>query len=311
MKIFDFFIKKICDKISKTTIVDDCEETKKDLDVCVQSYASAETFFKVTKFSSPEVNSYSKEFMSLLEKHKKLPKAATFIGEISQRLTNVQQNLIVLSNMAEEIFEKNIFSESLTVQQAVVMRGVSSISWASRYAIDLLNFIYRSEEINRLKEGRSVSEDEIETIPPAIYKMINDGGKKFASVLNIYGVPNEEFMKSLSVSSTIVINSKTKDNLSKVYTELELDPFAHKYASGFIGSPIYMVRMAIAAWQVERHNARKEKKKQLELRLLHLRALADKKNDIKLEREIEYLQNRIDKMDAHIRDVEGNLNIED
>jgi hypothetical protein len=63
--------------------------------------------------------------------------------------------------------------------------------------------------------------------------------------------------------------------------------------------------MAIANYQIERYNSNKEKKKVLELRLLHLRLLNDGKNDPKIEKEINYIQRRVDSLDRKIKDSEA------
>jgi ribosomal protein S4 len=67
------------------------------------------------------------------------------------------------------------------------------------------------------------------------------------------------------------------------------------------------VRLVIADWQNARYASNADKKKMLELRLLHLRMLADKKESPQLENEIKYLEKRIDNITHNMREVEESL----
>ena len=78
--------------------------------------------------------------------------------------------------------------------------------------------------------------------------------------------------------------------------------------TGFIGSPIYTVGLVFAQWEADRHKELKDKKKLLELRLLHLRLLQEQgKGDANQEKEITYLQRRVTDIDYKVSKIESSL----
>jgi hypothetical protein len=67
--------------------------------------------------------------------------------------------------------------------------------------------------------------------------------------------------------------------------------------------------MVVAEWQSNRYKANKDKKKTLELRLLHLKLQNEGKDDPKIEKEINYIQGRVDKIERYLKDVEESLEV--
>jgi len=87
----------------------------------------------------------------------------------------------------------------------------------------------------------------------------------------------------------------------------ELDPFERYGISGFVGNPIYRIRLVVAKWQNDRYESAKAKKQQLELRLLYLQMQKDNTTDPSVVKEIERLQTRIENYDRYLREVEENI----
>jgi hypothetical protein len=63
--------------------------------------------------------------------------------------------------------------------------------------------------------------------------------------------------------------------------------------------------MIVAEYQVARYKEKKELKSILELRLLNLKKTIDGSGDAALEKEINYTQSRIDKLNEQLRKAEG------
>jgi hypothetical protein len=93
--------------------------------------------------------------------------------------------------------------------------------------------------------------------------------------------------------------------------ETSKDPLYAVGLSGFIGNPIYQVRMAVAKWQNDRYNSAKVTLEQLTLRKIYLDSLKDKGDaDPQLTEEIKYTQQRIDKYNQYLREVEEDLGVD-
>lgn len=301
MKIFDF-VKALLPHIDKSKIVEDLRVTIAELEnIDIRAFQTASDHFKTNKLKSAINKDLSEVFyrnFDLLHGSKQ----SSFVSEISNRLPYIKENADYILDQVEELMERDIINEGLTAKKAILVRAAESLSFISRYSIDLLNYVYINEAI----EVSSEVEEAVRLSPGAI-KVIQKDITKFARLLSNYGIPNKDLSKIILAVPDVIVNSKSAASIAGIYKETDLDPFASNYVAGFTGSPIYHVRLLVAEWQASRYKANKDKKKMLELRLLHLKLLQDKKNDPKLEQELTYLQSRIDKISRYLIEVETSL----
>lgn len=86
-----------------------------------------------------------------------------------------------------------------------------------------------------------------------------------------------------------------------------VDLFAN-LPQGFVGSPIYSIRLIFAQWEADRYRGLKDRKKMMELRLLHLTLLKENGNtDVDVEKEIIYLQKRVSDIDFNLDKIEASI----
>ena len=76
---------------------------------------------------------------------------------------------------------------------------------------------------------------------------------------------------------------------------------------GFRYSPIFFLAKISADYQINKYKERKDKIKYLQLRLVYLENENKSLPDPKLEKEIEFIKNRIDKLESRNHDVERDL----
>ena len=299
------YVKELLPRLSKNQIQEDLRITIAEVDqVVLPSYHQAAEFFRSNRFSSDENKDLSDDFYRELEKAG-IAKQATFIGEVAIRLPYVRDNATYIQGLIESILERDVINEGLTVKKAILIRAAEHVSFVSRFSVDLLNLVYVNESIKHntdVQETLRLSQGEINRVVKNI--------KQFSALISTYGVPNKDFVKILDDIPDVVISRRTEHSIVNLYKESDLDPIPSGLIKGFTGSPIYHVRLIIANWQANRYKANKEKKKVLELRALHLRLLNEKKNDPKIEQEIQYVQGRIDRLEQNLREDEESLAIE-
>jgi len=301
MKLLQF-IKNLLPHIDKNNVIEDARVTIGELDNAVlPSYIHSSDFFKSSKLQSKANKELSDLFYRNIDM-RGFPKSNNFITDIYKRLIFVRENQEYVLGLIEELMERDIINEGLTSKKAILLRANSSMSYISRYAIDLLNLVYVNEAI----EANSEVKENLK-LAPAVIKSITSNIVRFSTLLSDYGIPNKAFSKIVTSLPEVVINTKTANAVSGIYKENDIDPFSKAYTSGFTGSPIYAVRLVIAEWQSNRYKANENKKKMLELRLLHLKMLQEDKNDAKLEQEIMYIQSRVDKISRYLTEVEESL----
>ena len=301
MKIMDF-LKAVLPHIEKDTLVEDLRTTLDELDkIAVPSYNQAAAFFKAHKIQSEEIDALFVLFRRAYDS--KYPKQNNVVGDIAHALPALRDNVEFIMKQAEDILAEDILSEGLTAKKALVVRASEMVSFTTRYSIDFLSFLYEAEA----KAVGSAESYEAVKLPPITRAKVQAKVSDFARLLADYGQDPKKFAASVTSVPEIFMNAKVADAVGSIYKELDLDPFHGSFRTGFIGSPIYHIRIVFAEWQASRYNAAKEKKTALELRLLYLKNQDSKKDSAALEREIQYTQGRIDKIERHLQSVEDDL----
>lgn len=292
MKILNYIL-SLLPRLEKSQMLEDLRITKTEIEKnVVPTYEAAIPHFKTNKFKSQDVTGLAEMFYRNYELAKS-NKQANFIVEIASRLKSLLTNIDAVTDQIEDTLDKDVINEGLTARKALLIRAAEQMGAISGYATDLLVFVYYNEA---LAYGADKSNDSI-----ALPKMTEDRVRKnivqFARMLSVYGRDPKDFAASLANLPDVVLNSKTAVSLTAVYREERLDPFSGTLAAGFTGNPIYHLRLVVAEWQSNRYKNNKDKKRMLELRLLYLKTLVDGTPDAQLEREIQYIQGRIEKIE--------------
>lgn len=301
MKILSF-IQALLPKLEKSKIIEDLRISSAELDnVVIPSFTIAAEYFKGHKIKSDHTQKLTDIFyrnVSLTVRSKQ----PTVVNEIALMLVNLRQNATYVEDQLEVLLEHDIIAEGLTAKKALFIRAAEAISYVSRYSLEFLCLVYNNEayEVNA-EVGENIK------MVPATVKYVDAGMLKFAKAISDYGIPNDKFKKIFTAVPDVIVGGKAGNAVAGIYKENEIDPFSSGYTANFTYNPIYHIRLTVAEWQANRYKANKEKKKVLELRLLHLKMLQEQKNDAKLENEINYIQGRIDKLERYLRSVEEEL----
>ena len=301
MKIIDF-IKSLLPRMNKSSILEDMRITNTELDtIVIPSYSAGTAHFKSNKIKSPVI----KDLANVFYRNATLigGKKSSLVEDIYRQLPNLKENSEYIQSQIELLLEKDILSQGLTAKKAILIRAAESISFISKYSLDLLNYIYVNEAIELNTEV-----EEAFKLSPVAIKHIKDKIADFALLLTEYSAPNDKLANAITSIPEVIVNSKTASAVSGVYKDTDLDPFSG-YANNFTYNPIYHLRMCIAESQAARYKANKEKKKVLELRLLHLKMLNEDKQDPKIEQEIEYNQSRVDKIERQMKEIEESMEL--
>ena len=124
----------------------------------------------------------------------------------------------------------------------------------------------------------------------------------------MYGDLPEVLNDRMRKLTPAMLPKDSMDEVSEMYSSGELD-MLNNLPSGFLGSPIYSIRLIFSQWEADRYRHMKDKKRLLELRLLHLRMLKENgQSDIQMEKEMTYLQKSVTDLDYRISKIEADCN---
>lgn len=304
MSIFNF-IKKLNPRIERSAVAEDLRTTEKEcVNAAMPSWAAAEDHFRINKIGSDRVKDFDLLFYRNFDSHGIAWRSKTnnFIIDISRRFNYLHDNIVYVQGQLDKILEKDIIPEGLTAKAAFVVRAASNMSMLTRYALSLLNYIYAAEAEHHdrtLEPGLTISKAE--------KKYVEDNFIRFVKLFSEYSIPQKDFKKFLTEIPEVYVGSGNEGAVSGFIGNKSVDPFEKYGMSGFVGNPIYRIRLVIAKWQNDRYESAKSKKQQLELRLLWLQMQRDDAKDPSVAKEIERLQTRIEGYDRYLREVEESI----
>ena len=291
MKIVSF-LQSLLPMLKKDSVLEDLRITKAELDkTVIPSYEAAAIHFKVNKIASKDTQTLADTFYRVYDLAKS-NKQSSVVAEIFSKLPNLSANIVTITNNCEDILGEDILNDNLSARRAVLVRAAEHVSILVKLLVDFLTVVYYNEAMVYSKANADTIGLSAQTL-----KRVKEHVPYIARLLSTYGEDNKVFADKYNSVPDVILNIKTAAALQAVYREDKLDPMPSALASNFEGNPIYHIRLVIAEWQANRYKANKDKKKMLELRLLYLQSLAQESPDPQLEREIEYIQNRIDKIE--------------
>lgn len=295
------FMESLLPRLGKDRILEDIKITLQELEtLVVPAVDQASDYLNTHKPKSDGNKALETLFYRTYKPRGR--KGVAIFHDVRKVLPDLIKNLRTVEGMIEDIFEREVINEGLTAKKASLIRTAEAISFTSNYTLDLLNLYY----VNEASEAGAEVKESM-SLAPVVVRNIESRIGRYAMTLNKWAIKPADFLRIVGKIPDVIIASNNEEALKANYTEKDLDPFGSPLMQGFVGNPIYHIRLNIAEWQTRRYKSNKDKKKVLELQLLHLEYLNQGKNDPKLEKEIQYVQSRIEKTDRKIREAEESV----
>lgn len=299
------FIKSLLPSFDKSDLESDLEISLESISTVTDTYAKLEEIFRVADISEKECKNLVKEFYKELDstRHKvKLSSQKNVATDTITLFKNVKINGdFVLKEISDSVNDV-IVSQALTAVKANLLRSVAHFYFLTRYSLDFANYIYVKESENA---GIELSKDYV--LNKKQEEFIRKNMWIYARLLSVYGENHDVFLSRIEKLEEISLNKETVEEAVDAYNSEKVD-ITNNIPSGFIGSPIYSIRLIFAQWEADRYRNLKDKKKLLELRFLHLKLLKEQnQSDVEIEKEISYLQKRITDIDYKLTKIEEDL----
>lgn len=296
MEFIKKFLNSLLPTFKRSRVVTDVLRTREEIEALIPLYKEAAQVFSRGDFKTKEVTDKIAVFSKVVGGRE----ASNPIVHIYKHLPVISENLRRVSELVDVVLTENVASTGMTYRQAVLLRYVDGAFLAAKY-IRLFLLLTTAFESAQYKEN---SIDPNESIPKADRDWLEKNCLDFSrAYLAVTGEPSQTTQKIEDVPDIDISSSNTSFVASAHGNKV--DPFR----MGFIATnanPIYFVRMAIAEWEHKRYQASKNEVALLELRLMQMRKLQQKQPDARLEQQIVYMENRVQKLHAEISDVERN-----
>lgn len=301
MNIFNF-TKKLLPRIERKTVAEDLRTTEKECaNIAMPTWSAASEHFRLLGLKSDAAEDMSFNFYRNFNLYR-AAKGVNFVQDIERRLPDFHANVVFLQSIIDKYLEKDIIAEGLTVRSAFVLRSASNMSFVSRFILNLLNYIYTVEA-----EALETKIDHALQISPAERKYVEQNFVRFVKLFSDYSIDPKAYKARLGEQPDVFIGGANNQAASGFFAGSKIDSLDQVGLAGFVGNPIYRIRLLIAKWQNDRYESAKAKKQQLELRLMYLKSHEDSSEDPSVGREIERLQSRIEGYDRYLREVEESV----
>jgi hypothetical protein len=295
MNIVQRFVQSLLPTFKRSRVLTDIRTTRSDFERLQPLYDEAATTFANWKFKNPLVKERLEQFGEIVKGRD----SDNALVHIAKNIPTILKNLDAVESLAEKVLTDNIVGAGLNYKQAVLLRYVDATFLVAKYARTLLGFVmaYESAEF---KEN-SIDPDESITKAERAY-LVKQGLDFCRAYAAIIGAPTQTLDKLNDVPEIEINKSDTAFVASSQGDRV--DPFR----MGFVATnanPIYFVRMLVAEWEHKRFQETKADVQLLELRLLQMKKLQKGQPDASLERQITYMENRVQKLRAELADVES------
>lgn len=291
----DKYLSSMLPSFEKSRVKEDIGLLREELkDSVLPTYASAAEAMKKRRWANRDVKDFDKKF----DKEVDLRRVrGNFIVVTDAVMNRVYENLDTVESLVERYYTNDIFRDAMTYLKINLLQYIEAISFASRYARRILLWTYSLEMAEEDKQG------EVGEMTKGEKEWLQQNQTTFFRCLNLLWVEKKELTDKFDEIPDVVATEENNEFMPKTVGQQRMDPF-HFNLIPVVLNPIYHIRMAVAEWQVSRHQAAREEKRMLEFRLLQLKQAEEGKQDAKLEQQIEYTQGRIERLNYKIQKME-------
>jgi hypothetical protein len=304
VRIMNFlnYIKSLFPSFTKNAIMDSAVITAASIrDHTLPAYVTAVDLWKGQKFKSKEAQSLMGEIQKNLDK--RLSKAP-FEG-IKEALTNGVIVIDYLGAYSKQIFSEHEANMGLTYAKATVVRSVQASEFANTYARRLLNYVYSVEAAELMKNQTETGGS---SMSPAEVLWVKGNVGDFCIAINALSLDVKDFEKHLKGLPDAVISDLSEKTFVSTIGEAKIDPMQLRHLSVSV-NPFYLFGMMVAEYQASKYKSAQEEMQLLQLRQLQLQKMFEKNPDAKLEKEIEYIQDRVTTINFRIQKMEKDYHV--
>jgi hypothetical protein len=250
--------------------------------------------FKTWKFKNPQLEAQMATFSRMVKSHGH----DNAIVTISKGWKNILENLQDVEDLAKRAFNNEIAGGGLTYMKANVLQFVEALAFVSKFSRKFLNYAYVCETAE-IDSNTSVAE----SLTPAELDWLAVNLLSFCQAFNIVAGNPVVVRKQMADIPDINITPENIDTVGEAVGHAKIDPFRMSLIPIWM-NPVYHIGMAVAEYQASRFKAAKEELRLVELRKLNLEKLSAGTPDAQVQKEINYLESRIQGLNFKISKME-------
>lgn len=293
MKILQY-IESLLPSISKDTIAEDIAITRSILEEStIPACSSAAEIFKGWNFKSNEVQG----LFTTIRRNVDFGRSNVVEG-LAEALPVVVENLDMMGQMAHKILTEEVSSAGISYRRANILQFIEGVTFVSRYINKLLLYVFIAET-----HHAGGTETLKSNLTPAEVEWVVSNVVYFARVFAAVSGKPHTVKSQIEDVPDIIVNKDNADILPKTMGAKKVDPFSMGFIPVIL-NPFYHIGLMRAEYQASRYNKAKDELEVVRLRKLRLEKQRDGKDDAALEKEIDYLERRVQSVEARLAKME-------
>lgn len=273
-------LKNLKEGFPKNQITDDLNVLRQDIVAnTLPMFKTAEKDFGTRVFKSKWAETFHMRFKGGVRK----VNSKNIIKPTIDVLEKILERVDLLEKLAEENFNDDISVHALSIKRINILSYIEACTFFTIYSRRLLTTLF-AIEINTVSEDVT---SELEDILPVNLEWLQRRRDSFIAVFEILLNGKGDLAKVMEDLPEININPTNIKAVEAV--NKNLDPFGFGFIPVVL-NPAYHIGVFVAEWQVDRLNTAKAEKDVLEVQVVNLKLLDDKKNDARLQKSIKYIE---------------------
>lgn len=290
------FVASVLPSFGKDRVMEDIRLTRTELkDITLPAFHQAAVAFKGHKFKSKALADQIATFGRMVKGG-----SGNVIEIIEKQLPIALKNLDEVEDLIERGFNEEVAGAGLTYMKANLLQFSECLHFVSRFSRKFLLYIFVCETAEYEDSGTTIAE----SMTPAEIEYIRVNFVNYCTAFNAVVNQPQTVRKLLEDVPDILITSENVLSLSSTLGEKKLDPLQMKLIPIWL-NPIYHVGMFVAEWQADRYKVAKEELRLIQLRKLNLEKISAGKPDAHVQKEITYLESRVQTMNFKIAKMEA------
>lgn len=303
MQLFSY-LKGLFHRITKGQIKASCDAVIESLQKhTLPAYITASELFKSRKPSSKE----AKDFAAAFSKNVGNPRGSqTFIDSIRQILENSVVMLTQIGEKSETLFSDTESTLGMTFQKAMYLRLISAATFMDDYARKFLDYLYVCETAHLDPNGSPLQG----SLTPAQREWVEANFDNFCKVLDIMSKDGREVFKQVDELPDAIVSEQAEHTLMGSLGNKRIDPLGMRG----LGLPVTIKTSWNPFWtlwgtfnadfRASQYKCAKEELDLLQMRKLNLEKLYAKQGDARLQQQIEYMAERVAKLQFELHEME-------
>ncbi len=220
---------------------------------------------------------------------------------LAEFLSKVNATIELLEKLIPDMFNPDVTKETLSYQKASVLKYLDSSRFIATYASNALSAVLTAEAAVALQRDSEAAFSEQFTKYEQDYLHANQ--QRFTDTLRILDRAPRDIVRSIEQIPDVTVDANKEKILNQTVGLNKLDPLK----LGFIPSemnPIYTLQRFYVEFKHNLYKAGVEESRVLELKIQDLKCALDGREDVRLQKGLDYTKGRLDKLNAQLKDYE-------